>query len=72
MSLFKKKLPKYKIGDMVYFVTKYDNIYYGTIWKIQTSLFHEPVYQINYPRYKSIDVGENYSVSESNIIRKRI
>ena len=68
--IFKRKLPKYGLGDKVRFVKREivvsDSVYIGKIWKIHTHLLGEPTYEvfINYDPYS----GCNYRVSESNII----
>lgn len=69
-NIFKKPKPKYKVNDYVQFVCKYDFIYCGTIWKVETHRFKGTWYYINYPKYKSIDVYKNYVVPECNIIKK--
>lgn len=68
--IFKRKLPKYGIGDKVRFVQEravgYDYVNKGKIWKIHTHLLGEPTYEV----FENFDPfsGYNYRVSESNII----
>lgn len=65
-SIFKRKQPKYELGDIVRFVDRIDNVWTGRIWKIHTYLWCEPSYEIFHGM--SFDIGSNYSVSESDII----
>ena len=60
-SIFKRKQPKYELGDIVRFVFRGDNVWTGLIWKINTCLWSEPSYEIFHDM--SFD-----SVSESDII----
>lgn len=69
-KIFKKPEPKYKVNDYVQFVCKYDFIYCGTIWKVESSRFKGIQYHINHPEFESIMVGKNYIVPECNIIKK--
>lgn len=68
--IFKRKLPKYGIGDKVRFVRAQiigcDYVNKGTIWKIHTHLFGEPTYEV----FENLDPfsGCNYRVSESEVI----
>ena len=70
MRLFKKKQPKYKVGDWVCFVGCLDLIRKGEIWDVKVSRFHKPIYQINDHRYEYNEIGENFKVSEAKIIKK--
>lgn len=65
-SIFKRKQPKYELGDIVRFVERVDNVWTGRIWKINTCLWSEPSYEIFHDM--SFGIGTNYSVSESDII----
>lgn len=65
-SLFKRKQPKYELGDIVRFVDSSDTVWTGRIWKIYTYLWSEPSYEIFHEM--SFGIGSNYSVSESDII----
>lgn len=64
--MFKRKEPKYNIGDSVRFIVYGDTVRIGRIWKIH-------IYRLQKPRYEifwNIGFGEgvNYKVCESNII----
>lgn len=65
-SIFKRKQPKYELGDIVRFVERSDNVWTGRIWKIHTYIWCEPSYEIFHDM--SFGIGSNYSVSESDII----
>lgn len=65
-SIFKRKQPKYELGDIVRFVYRIDNVWTGRIWKINTCLWREPSYEIFHDM--SYGIGSNYCVSESDII----
>lgn len=68
--MFKKKEPKYNIGDKVRFVDRYflggGSVYIGRILRVYTHWFREPSYEI----FKSIDIdlGYDYIISESDIM----
>lgn len=67
--MFKRKEPKYNIGDIVRFMKNSfsnERVYSGRIWKIHTYWFCNPSYEI----FQSIGFGQgyNYRISESNII----
>lgn len=69
-NIFKRKQPKYELGDTVRFVDYNligsDSVYKGLIWKIHTYWLCEPSYEV----FVNMDSfsGYNYSVSESAII----
>lgn len=69
-SIFKRKQPKYELGDIVRFayrnVLGSDNVWTGRIWKINTCLWSEPSYEIFHNM--GFGTGSNYCVSESDII----
>lgn len=68
--MFKRKQPKYGLGDKVRFVDPQilgsDSVRRGKIWKIHTYWLCEPTYEVfeNFDPYS----GYNYCVSESEII----
>ena len=68
--IFKRKRPKYGIGDKVRFVRPQvigcDYVNKGKIWKIHTYWLSEPIYEV----FENFDPlsGYNYRVSESEII----
>lgn len=68
--MFKRKQPKYGLGDKVRFVDIQfigtDSVCKGTIWKIHTHRLCEPTYEV----FENLDPysGYNYRVSESEVI----
>lgn len=72
MKLFKRKQPKYKIGDKVKFVYCDDNLFnVGIIWDVKTSFWNEPEYKILISLFTSdYKFGNNEKVTESNIVEK--
>lgn len=64
--MFKKKEPKYNIGDKVQFVNC-DFVRIGRIWRIHTHWFRKPSYEI-FSEIWDLKVGNNYKVSESDIM----
>lgn len=70
IKIFKRKQPKYGIGDKVRFVDRNvldnDSVWIGRIWKIHTYLLCEPSYEVFYSSV--FGLGDNFCVSESDII----
>lgn len=65
-NLFKRKQPKYELGDIVRFVTDFDTVWTGRIWKIHTYLLCEASYEVF--QHWGFGIGINFCVSESDII----
>lgn len=68
--MFKRKQPKYELGDRVRFVNSLaigpDSVKMGKIWKIRTYWLCKPIYEV----FEDFDPysGYNYHVSESEVV----
>lgn len=71
--IFRKRKPKYQIGDIVRFVDESftilsgASVYQGRIWKINNSWLWGVSYEI-FHSWLIGSIGDNYTVSESAII----